>query len=192
MNKRLLVATVLLSLFASDIAKAQQDRPDRGRPGGQPGAGHVGGRPGGGQRPGGGERPGPGTRPSPDRPGSGGPQIQPPRPGRPTPPRPQPPRPDRPSRPRPPHRPGSGRPPHFRPLHGSPFRYPHGYGYRRWTIGLLLPSLFRSSSYYYDGYAALGVGPPAPGFRWVRYGPDLLMVNIRTGWIGDVIYGAFY
>jgi len=26
----------------------------------------------------------------------------------------------------------------------------------------------------------------------VRYGPDLLMVSIRTGRIADVIYGAFY
>jgi Ni/Co efflux regulator RcnB len=188
MNRRLLLTTALLSLFASDIAMAQQGRPEGGRPGGgQPGFGQGGGQ-GGGQRPGGGggggrpggggERPGPVTRPSPVRPGpgNGGPQIQPPRPGRPT----------------PPPRPGAGRPPHFRPVHGNPFRYPRGYAYRRWTIGLLLPSLFLSSSYYYSDYNTLGVGPPPLGYRWVRYGPDLLMVSTRTGRIADVIYGAFY
>jgi Ni/Co efflux regulator RcnB len=96
-------------------------------------------------------------------------------------------------RPRPPqHRPGAGRPPHFRPVHRPPFRYPHGYRYRRWTIGLLLPHLFLSSPYFYDDYWALGIGAPPRGYRWVRYGPDLLLVNLRTGRIADVIYGAFY
>lgn len=64
--------------------------------------------------------------------------------------------------------------------------------YRRWGIGLILPSLFLSSTYYYNNYAALGVGPPPPGYRWVRYGPDLLLVQRGSGRIADVIYGAFY
>jgi Ni/Co efflux regulator RcnB len=90
------------------------------------------------------------------------------------------------------HRPGAGRPPHFRPVHRPAFRYPHGYAYRRWNIGVFLPSLFLSSNYYYDDWAPLGVGAPPYGYRWVRYGPDLLLVNIRTRRIADVIYGAFY
>ncbi|MDB5701036.1 MAG: hypothetical protein JWL66_1235 [Sphingomonadales bacterium] len=141
-------------------------------------------------------RPGRPDRPQPPRPGNGGPgnggpQIQPPRPGNGY--RPQPPRPVRPIvRPDRPHRPGAGRPPNFRPIHGPSFRYPRGYRYRRWSIGLLLPSLFLSSAYYYDNYDALGVGPPPPGYRWVRYGPDLLLVQRGSGRIADVIYGAFY
>ncbi|WP_218625028.1 RcnB family protein, partial [Sphingomonas sp. dw_22] len=91
-----------------------------------------------------------------------------------------------------PDRPGAGRPPNFRPVHGPTYRYPRGYRYRRWTTGLLLPSIFLSSSYYYDDYGALGVGPPPPGYRWVRYGPDLLLIQIRTRRVVDVIYGAFY
>lgn len=86
----------------------------------------------------------------------------------------------------------AGRPPNFRPQHVAPFRYPRGYSYRRWSVGLLLPSLFLGSRYYYDGYAAVGIGAPPYGFRWVRYGSDLLLVNIRTGRISRVIYGAFY
>lgn len=181
MGRKLLLTTALLSLFAADIAQAQQDRP---RPPGRPGAGGPQVQP---------PRPGPGGPAiQPPRPGTGGPAIQPPRPGRPQPPRPPRPQPPRPERPRPPHRPGAGRPPHFRPIHGNPFRYPHGYGYRRWTIGLLLPRLFRSTTYYFSDYAALGVGAPPYGYRWVRYGPDLLLVNVRTGRIADVLYGAFY
>ena len=172
MKRRLLVTLALLSLLP-EVAPAQETRPapDR-RP--------APGRPGGPQI-------------QPPRPGTGGPQIQPPRPGRPQPPRPvRPPKPPRPIHPGLPHRPGAGRPPHFKPVHARPFRYPHGYRYRRWTIGLLLPHLFLSSAYYYDQYWNLGVGAPPPGFRWVRYGPDLLLVDVRTGRISDVIYGAFY
>lgn len=98
----------------------------------------------------------------------------------------------RPPQARPPHRPGAGRPPHFRPVHGPAYRYPRGYRYRRWSVGLLLPGIFLSNSYYYDGYADLGVGPPPPGYRWVRYGPDLLLVQLGTRRVVDVIYGAFY
>jgi len=38
----------------------------------------------------------------------------------------------------------------------------------------------------------MGLEPPPRGYRWVRYGPDLLLVNIRTRRVADVIYGAFY
>ncbi|NWK95638.1 hypothetical protein DM806_08125 [Sphingobium lactosutens] len=120
----------------------------------------------------------------PPRPGPGGPAIQPPRPDKPQPPRPV--------RPLPPHRPGAGRPPHFTPIHRPGFLYPHGYRYRRWSIGLLLPTIFLSTQYYYDDYAHLGVGAPPRGYRWVRYGPDLLLVRTRDRKIVDVIYGAFY
>lgn len=57
---------------------------------------------------------------------------------------------------------------------------------------MTLPSLFLSPAYYYTGFAMLGLEPPPPGYRWVRYGPDLLLVQVHTGRIVDVIYGAFY
>lgn len=72
------------------------------------------------------------------------------------------------------------------------FRYPRGYNYRRWSVGLILPSIFLTNQYYYNGWATLGAYPPPRGFVWVRYGPDLLLVSRRTGRIRDVIYGAFY
>lgn len=86
----------------------------------------------------------------------------------------------------------AGRPRNFRPQQAAPFRFPRGYSYRRWSIGLLLPSIFLGSNYYYNGYSAVGVGAPPYGFRWVRYGSDLLLVNKRTGRIARVVYGAFY
>jgi hypothetical protein len=83
-----------------------------------------------------------------------------------------------------------GRP--FHPMHLAPFIYPHGWAYRRWIIGATLPPLFLAPAYYYAGWAELGLPPPEPGFQWVRYGPDLLLVNAATGQVVDVVYGAFY
>jgi Ni/Co efflux regulator RcnB len=219
MMKRLIpVATALIALMPA--ATIAQDRPGGGQGGehrgGAPGGGGQrpggggdhGGRPDGG-RPGGGDHQGgPGGRPGGDRPGGpgGGGHNGGPNQGRPGGNGPDHGRPggNGPGQ-RPGYRPGGGghwSPPHqgwvggrpggFRRIHASPFRYPHGWGYRRWSVGLLLPSLFLGSQYYYDGWAGLGLYPPPPGDRWVRYGPDLLLVNVRTGRIDDTVYGAFY
>lgn len=75
---------------------------------------------------------------------------------------------------------------------GPVFRYPPGYAYRRWAIGAFLPGLFLGSAYFYDDWRGLGIDRPPPGRRWVRYGPDLVLVNVRTRRIEDVIYGVFY
>jgi len=187
--KKLLLAATSILLVLPDIALAQQaqtrpapgtTKPARpGRPQIQP------------PRPGGPQIQPPRPRPEIQPPRPGGPQIQPPRPGG---PQIQPPRPGRPgaNRPRPPHRPGAGRPPNFRPIHRPGWQYPPGYRYRRWAIGVVLPRLFLSNRYYFNDYANIGVGPPPRGYRWVRYGPDLLLVGTRTGRVYDVIRDAFY
>jgi Ni/Co efflux regulator RcnB len=83
-----------------------------------------------------------------------------------------------------------GRP--FNRVHVHPFFYPQGWAYRQWAIGAILPPLFLSPDYYYADWAALGLDPPPPGDEWVRYGPDLLLVDTTTGQVVDVIYGVFY
>lgn len=72
------------------------------------------------------------------------------------------------------------------------FNYPSGYGYRRWGAGQILPFLFLTSPYIFDSYNDYGIGPPPRGYRWVRYGPDLLLVSRSSGRIRQVIYGVFY
>ncbi|WP_375188472.1 RcnB family protein [Sphingobium yanoikuyae] len=210
MKKAILYLSIAL-IVVPDIAIAQQGgRPPSGggaRPSPSTRPTPAPSRPGGSVQP---SRPGgpstqpsrPGaSRPQPPRPGQpspgpgqpGGPAVQPPRPGGPS---PQPPRPGgpgvQPPRPGQPHRPGAGRPPNFRPIPGPAFRYPHGYHYRRWTVGLFLPAVFFSSYYYYNDYWRLGLGAPPYGYRWIRYGPDLLLVEVRSRRVVDVVYGAFY
>lgn len=146
------------------------NRPGIGNPGaGGPSGGFQPGRPGG-HGPGG--RP---DRPGDSRPGNGRPQIQPPRPGF--------------GGHRPPYQSGGfHRPPSYRP---APYRYPHGYGYRRWQIGAVLPSILFGSSFYFNDYGQFGLYAPPQHYRWVRYGPDLVLVNVRNGRVRDVRYNVF-
>ena len=80
----------------------------------------------------------------------------------------------------------------FNRVHVHPFNYPNGWAYREWAVGAILPPLFLAPDYYYPEWAALGLEPPPPGDEWVRYGPDLLLVDTTTGQVIDVAYGVFY
>ena len=77
-------------------------------------------------------------------------------------------------------------------VHLAPFAYPPGWGYRRWVIGAAIPAIFLTAAYFYADWAALGLEPPPPGYQWVRYGPDLLLVDVSTGMVADAAYGVAY
>ncbi len=132
-------------------------------------------------------------RPNTGRPDAGRPDTSKPRPPAQRPPSHRPPATGRPpivGR-RPPHRFLSGGGWH-RSIRGPAFSYPPGFRYQFWATGAILPPLFLTPRYYYDDYAALGLAPPPFGYRWVRYGPDLLLVNTNTGRIADTVDGVFY
>ncbi len=76
-------------------------------------------------------------------------------------------------------------------VHRDPFIYPQGYGYRRWEVGAALPPIFLTPDYYYPEWAALGLEPPPPGCQWVRYGPDLILVDMSSGQVIDTAYDVF-
>jgi Ni/Co efflux regulator RcnB len=76
-------------------------------------------------------------------------------------------------------------------VRGPAYSYPRGWGYRRWDRGDFLPSVFLASPFYFD-YDWLGLPTPPPGTRWVRNGPDAILVNVYNDRILDVIYDAFY
>jgi len=176
MKRFAILAACLLVLPSLSVAQPGRDnRPGDDRQDNRPSE-----RPGGGERPGG-ERPGGDRRPNrPERPVTLPAPVRPDRPGNPN----FRPRPDRPQ--------FSWRGRSYNPIRGPLYRYPPGYGYRRWDIGTFLPRLFFAPSYYYEDWRTLGIEPPPPGRRWVRYGPDLLLVNVRNRRVEDVIYGVFY
>jgi hypothetical protein len=80
----------------------------------------------------------------------------------------------------------------FNQFRGPPFSYPRGFRYRRWRTGNRLPHEFMSPRFRFNNWGRLGVGPPGAGRRWIRYGPDLLLVNIHTRRIEDVIFNVFF
>lgn len=87
-----------------------------------------------------------------------------------------------------------GHPYAWHPVHfARPWVYPPGYAYRLWAVGAILPPLFwaANSPYYYAGWADMGLPPPDPGFQYVEYGPDLLLVDVSTGQVVEVFPGAF-
>lgn len=175
MRSKLYLAAVM-ALFGCSVAMAQ-DHGSRDDQRGAPGR----------DRPTEQSRPGPG-RPDAGPPARPGPDARPPIHHRP--PAARPPYAGYPGR-RPAHRFLSGGGWH-RSIRGPVFRYPQGFDYRVWTTGAILPPVFLSPGYFFDDYSPLGLGPPPPGYRWVRYGPDLLLVNVRSGRIADVVDGVFY
>ena len=71
----------------------------------------------------------------------------------------------------------------------SPYR---GYSYNRLSIGLFLDSLFYSNRYWLSDPYQYRL-PPAPyGTQWVRYYDDVVLVDVYTGEVLDVIYDFFW
>lgn len=71
------------------------------------------------------------------------------------------------------------------------YNRPHGWYYRRWTFGQVLPSIFWANDYWLNDYWRFGLPIPPYGYVWVRYGDDALLVNTRTGQVLQVVYGLF-
>ena len=74
----------------------------------------------------------------------------------------------------------------------EPYHRPGGWYYRRWTFGMVLPSIFWSRSYWITDYWRFDLMNPPYGYVWVRYSEDALLVNVQTGLILRVVYGVFY
>jgi hypothetical protein len=71
----------------------------------------------------------------------------------------------------------------------APYR---GYGYNRLSIGLVLDELFFGRNYWISDPWQYRL-PAAPyGTQWVRYFDDVVLVDVYTGEVVDVIYDFFY
>jgi hypothetical protein len=71
------------------------------------------------------------------------------------------------------------------------YQWPQGYGYTHYSIGDSFPQAFWMPRYVIADYANYNLDAPPPGYQWVRFGPDLLLVNVGTGQIAQAAYGAF-
>ena len=65
----------------------------------------------------------------------------------------------------------------------SPYR---GWRYQPVTMGYQLRPAFYGQRYWVNDYGRYNVAAPRPNLRWVRYGNDLLLVNVRSGRVFEV------
>lgn len=80
---------------------------------------------------------------------------------------------------------------HYRRHHAyvSPYR---GWRYRPVSIGFRLRPAFYGPRYYIGDYGYYGLRAPGRWQRWIRYGNDLLLVNVRTGRVLRVIHYRYW
>jgi hypothetical protein len=71
----------------------------------------------------------------------------------------------------------------------APYR---NYSYRRLSIGYFLDSLFFSERYWLEDPWQYRLPEVYGPYRWIRYYDDVLLVNIYTGEVVDVIHDFFW
>lgn len=78
-----------------------------------------------------------------------------------------------------------------RHYHAGVYVRPHGWYEHRWAYGEILPALFWTQNYWLADYYDYGLQDPPPGFIWVRYGDDALLVDQNSGEVLQVEYSVF-
>ena len=69
---------------------------------------------------------------------------------------------------------------------------PFGWGYQRYSIGWRLWPSYYSSRYWLNDPWSYRLPYAPPGYRWIRYYDDALLVDTWTGEVVDVIYNFFW
>lgn len=76
------------------------------------------------------------------------------------------------------------------PRYYAPYGY--GYGYQRFSIGLFLDQMLFGQRYWISDPFHYRL-PPAPyGTQWIRYYNDVILVDVYTGEVLDVIHDFFW
>lgn len=72
------------------------------------------------------------------------------------------------------------------------FYYPRGYVYRAWNVGGFVPRAYWGERYWVGRPVAYGLPYAVGGTRWVRVGPDALLIRTYNGTVLRVVRGIFY
>ena len=77
--------------------------------------------------------------------------------------------------------------------HGGNYYAPYrNWSYRRFSIGFFLQPLFFGQRYWISDPWYYRLPPAYPGTRWVRYYDDVLLVDMYSGQVIDVIHNFFW
>jgi Ni/Co efflux regulator RcnB len=79
----------------------------------------------------------------------------------------------------------------YAPVVAGRYRWPRGYGYHRFHRHERFPRVFLIPDYFIADYYDYGLAQPPPDAQWVRYGDDLVLVDLDTDEILDTIPGFF-
>lgn len=79
------------------------------------------------------------------------------------------------------------------PRHRGPaYAFPRGYGYRPFAVGYRVPPAFVGRPYWVDNPRFYRLPPAYRGTRWVRYGPDALLIQIGNGIVLQAVRGVWF
>jgi len=78
----------------------------------------------------------------------------------------------------------------FRSPYYAPYGY--GYGYNRLSIGGLLDEIFWGRNYWISDPWQYRLPAAPEGTQWVRYYNDVVLIDVYTGEVVDVIYDFFW
>lgn len=67
-----------------------------------------------------------------------------------------------------------------------------GYGYNRFSLGAYLNAPLFAQNYWIDDPFDYRLPPAYGPYRWVRYYNDVLLVDVRNGYVVDAIYDFFW
>lgn len=67
-----------------------------------------------------------------------------------------------------------------------------GYGYRPFSIGITISSILYGQNYWINDPWQYRLPPAYGPYRWVRYYDDVLLVDVRSGHVVDVIQNFFW
>lgn len=71
------------------------------------------------------------------------------------------------------------------------YRGPRGYVYRPIRVGYRFAPAYYGRNYWISNWDYYRLPPPGHGRRWVRYGNDVVLVNISNG-VAIQIFGSFF
>jgi Ni/Co efflux regulator RcnB len=74
---------------------------------------------------------------------------------------------------------------------GARWDAPRGYNYRRVAVGYRFDPVFYDRRYWVDPYR-YHLRPVGARQRWVRYGNDVVLIDVRSGRVLDINYRFFF
>lgn len=78
------------------------------------------------------------------------------------------------------------------PRYRGAYAYPRGLRYQAWGVGRQLPRAYYSNRYFIGDPGFYRLPPAYRGTRWVRVGPDALLIRIGNRGIVRAVRGIYY